>query len=734
MPVRLPKSTSDALNSTDTSVGRKPSAFRRDIEGLRGIAVVLVVAYHAGIPFIGGGYVGVDVFFVISGFLITRQLVAEWDDTGRIRFARFYGRRAMRLLPASALVVLVTLAASWLWLPPGRFPSIVADVLSTAYYGMNVRLALLGTDYLHAASAPSPLQHFWSLAVEEQFYLGWPLLLVLLLTVGRRTGGARAVVPIGLSVLVVASFVFGVWLTGRSAPWAYFGLATRAWELGAGALLGLTPSLLARVPAAARLAARWAGIALIVGSAVLFTQGTAFPGYLAAVPVLGAVLIIGAGGDASPGRPDVPLRLLCSSALQAAGQVSYAWYLWHWPVLVIVPVALDMEPTLVQRLLLAGWSLLLAAVTYALVEDPARRFGPWRARPWRTIAFGAALTGVVAASAVLAGQIGPKGVGSGTAADPGQLAAQERGSLDERYSKVLKAATRSRPVPINLRPSLVTAATDLPVMYDAGCNAGFDELRPPKLCAYGDTNSSTTVVLLGDSHAAQWFPALDQVAKERRWKLVPVTKSACSVASTFIYLPAIKRPYRECVSWRKAALDAVRQLRPAMVVMSSNGGGGLPIGATGDADEVWVAAWLESIRAVTMPATRLVLLLDTPWPQNDVQTCLSSHASDVSDCARPTSRAVSMPRRREMLAAAARSAGVDIVDPLPWFCTEDTCPAVVGNTLVYRDASHITTTYASAVAPLLSARLPMPTTARPDAPARPDAETKPTTPGPRRQR
>ena len=247
-------------------------SFRSDIEGLRAVAVGLVLLGHAGIGFFAGGYVGVDVFFVISGFLITSLLLKEVGQTGRISIPRFYARRAVRLLPASTVVLLATVLGAWLWLSPLRFRHIAGDVITSALYSVNFRLALDGTDYFAAAAQPSPVQHFWSLAVEEQFYVVWPLLIIAATWAAARLGrGAASTVAAVLIPVVAASFVLSVTETHRSAPWAYFGSHTRAWELGVGALLAVAGSRLAVVSARRRLAMAlsWVGLAAIVVAAVL---------------------------------------------------------------------------------------------------------------------------------------------------------------------------------------------------------------------------------------------------------------------------------------------------------------------------------------------------------------------------------------------------------------------------------------------------------------------------------
>ncbi|MEV6703587.1 acyltransferase, partial [Streptomyces sp. NPDC051453] len=343
---------------------RSGPAQRPDIQGLRALAVTLVVLGHAGVTRLSGGYVGVDVFFVISGFLITSSLLRELSATDRISIRAFYARRALRLLPASALVVLVTLAGSWLFLSKVRFAEYMSDAFASALYAVNFRLAATGTDYLAEGSPPSPFQHFWSLAVEEQFYLLWPLLLLLGRRLSRRR---RALLATPLVALCVVSFGLSVHVTGRSAPWAYFGSHTRAWELGAGALVALALLRPPRLPAGVAVAMTWAGLACVIAAALRFDADTPFPGTAAVVPVVGAALVI--VGGTSPAWPGAR-RMLTARPVTWLGGVSYSWYLWHWPFLVIGPKALDRPAGTHLELALGAAALLPAWLTLRLVENP----------------------------------------------------------------------------------------------------------------------------------------------------------------------------------------------------------------------------------------------------------------------------------------------------------------------------------------------------------------------------
>jgi peptidoglycan/LPS O-acetylase OafA/YrhL len=629
-----------------------PEWHRPDIDGLRGVAVLLVVLYHCGVPFLTGGYVGVDVFFVISGFLITSLLLRELASTGRISIAGFYARRIRRLLPAAMLVTAVTVVAGYRLLPPLRAPQVALDGLASTLYGLNYRLAAAGINYLQGDAAPSPLQHFWSLAVEEQFYLVWPLLLILAVR-GRR---------IALCTVVIGSLAVSVWQTTANPTWAYFGLHTRAWELGAGALVAVLGGRLARW---------WApvGLGAVLVSAVLFTDRTAFPGYAALLPVGGVVVLLLARS-----------RMLTGKPLRALGRLSYSWYLWHWPFLALGPPG-----GLATRLLLAAGALVAATLTYALIENPVRHL---RIAAWRTIGSGLTVTGLAAAAYLVAGRAPVEPVSGYTAPVLTTLRLSDLG-------------TPAPAVPRNLAPSLGRATADQPQLYRDRCSSGFTDATIRKPCAYGDLASATTVVLFGDSHAGAWFPALRAVAEQRGWKLVVVTKSSCSAASVRVFQPKLNRPFDECVSWRESAWGYIGSLHPAMVVLTSAAAGGNLADRVADPDAAWTAGWARSADLLAHSGARLYLIDDTPYQRGDVPVCLSAHPTNPAACAVDPRDALPHVERRGMIDAALRQRGVTTIDPTPWFCTATACPVIVGNVLVYRDVSHITATYARLLAPLL---------------------------------
>ncbi|WP_177319700.1 acyltransferase family protein [Actinoplanes philippinensis] len=673
---------------------------------MRAIAVTLVVLSHAGISSLEGGYVGVDVFFVISGFLITTLLLKELGRTGRVSLATFYARRATRLLPASTVVLLVTVGAAWLWLPATRFKSISLDAIYATFYGINWRLANEGVQYMNASAEPSPLQHFWSLAVEEQFYLVWPLLLLIFALVwGKR----RAPVIVTLVLVVVASLTVSVLQTSTSAPWAYFGAHTRAWELAVGALIAVGAARLAGLPRGLAAAMTWAGMAAVVVSAFLYDEETPFPGSAALLPVLGAAAIIAGGCSAPAGGAVTVLR---TWPFQQLGKYSYSWYLWHWPVLMVVPHMLDVEPNVPLNLGLAAGALVLAIGSYHVIENPARNQAWVKAKSRRGLAAGLALSCFAALFAQV-GAMKPPQLAKGAPAVDTAAAVAAADDPEAELQRIIAASLATGKLPSNTAPRVQSAGKDTPAYYATGCHLDYLDSAMPSQCVFGDPAGTRTVVLFGDSHAAHWFPAVDAIAKERGWKLLVRTKSACNAASVLTFSPGLKRDYTECPAWRAEVLAEITRAKPYLVVISSSGNDGNPLvdeagnRPSGAAlDTRWAAGWETTYRALKAAKTRLVQIRDTPWPGYNVPECIAEHSEKVARCAALPEESIILPDRQELVAATAKRNGVQMIDALPWFCTADACPGLVGNLLVWRDDDHITTRYSEMLAPLLSARLP----------------------------
>ena len=681
---------------------------REDIEGLRAIAVAAVLLFHAGVPGLDGGYVGVDVFFVLSGFLITSLLVHERTSTGVISLGSFYSRRIRRLLPVSSLVAVVTLAASYVWLEPIRVRSLTSDMIATAGFSSNLLFAHRGADYLQSSFPPSPLQHYWSLAVEEQFYVVWPALVFVVCLGISNTSRFTARVRVGVTsgVIAVASFVACMALMNTSQPWAFFAPHTRAFELAFGALLAVLPVAAGRIATAFAAGMSWVGLAGIMASVALFSETTRFPGPWALVPVLATVCVI-AGGTATRWAPVALLRF---GPFQWLGSRSYSAYLWHWPILIIAEPALGRELSVVDGLVCTAVGLVLSELSFRFVENPVRR--NISIRGLRAAALATALVALLGGSAVLA-RNNPPSITLGpdattpvltTTTNPGTTTTMPVAPAMPELGSPLQAivdAARATGLPGNLTPSLQAAVSDQPVIYDDGCHVRFTPTAPKAGCSFGDKTSPVVVALYGDSHAAQWFPAFEKVAIKRKWKLNVYTKAGCPPAEISVYNKVLGRVYPECKKWRANVLDAMVAdgVKFAFVAHFDR-----LLSAT-TRKPMWQKEWREGMQG-TLDALRArgitpILVEDTPYPGQSIPACLSRNYTDVHQCS-PTLtngyRDDMFEMRRDFDAA-----GEHVVWVRNWFCTANMCPTIVGNLLVYRDDNHITVTYASFVAPLLDA-------------------------------
>jgi peptidoglycan/LPS O-acetylase OafA/YrhL len=700
-------------------VAAEKDGFRPDIEGLRAVAVSLVLLYHAAVPGFGGGYVGVDVFFVLSGFLISGLLLRELETSGTISLTAFYARRLRRLLPAVALLIVVTVVASVAVLSPLRAGDVAADGVAAALYASNLRFAVQATDYLQSELAPSPLLHLWSLGVEEQFYLFWPALLLL---ATRVRSDLRVRVGIVAAAVVVASFALSLWLTTASAPWAFFSLPSRAWELGIGALLAVGAARLAALPRGLANAAGWLGLGMIGAAGLLIDTSTPFPGTAALLPVLGTALAMLPG---MRGTAEAPARFLGLRPARFLGRISYSLYLWHWPMLVLPTAVAGETLPLPVRVGLMLAAIPIAYASQRWLEDPIRRGRIVGLVPRRNLALAGALSIAVATSSLGLGFVTTQRLAAATAdgesasapplpalgglaATPGPPAAGESPRASTPPTQTLPPAPGG-PVPANLIPPLIAARDDIPAIYDNGCHLAQPATALPA-CAYGDLGSRTVVILFGDSHAAQWFPALERLAMERSWRLVSLTKSGCTPAWITVWNANFKRAYTECDEWRGRVLERVAaEQADAVIVASSHpyraAGNGEPAAVDGG---VALAAGLEETLDRLRPlADAVVLIGDTPKFDGDPPDCLSSHLDEVLACSE--SRATMVDQRwLETEAAIARDAGAAFIDPTDWACPTDPCPTVVGRYLVYRDTHHLTTPYVVALRERLAAALPDP--------------------------
>jgi peptidoglycan/LPS O-acetylase OafA/YrhL len=662
---------------------REDRKFRPDIEGLRAIAVIVVLLEHAGLAVVSGGYIGVDVFFVLSGFLITGVLMREIAKTGRISFTEFYARRARRLLPASTLVLVLTVIGSYAYLGFARGNDVAEDAKWSALFAANLRFIDQGTDYLGAQEPPSPLQHFWSLAVEEQFYFVWPALVLLLAVVAKRVS-LRLKLGVALSVIIAGSLGWSIYQTEHNAAIAYFSPFTRAWEMAAGGLLIVAAPFLLRLNRAIGPVVSWVGLAMVLLSVFLFDATTPFPGSAVTMPVIGASLVI-AGGTIAPGRG--PERILKTSPFQWVGKISYSLYLWHWPLLMITPGIAGRELSLAENMGVLLVSVVLSWITYTVLENPVRGSDILkRATPFASVALGAVL--VISSFSVSAGYI--ERFREPAAVPMEQVQLEEYPDVNE----VLLAVKESEDV------------TDWPEQPARIENEAYsDECDVTRLdttssmCEFGNPDAPRTVVLFGDSHAAMWIPSFDQVGDAANWRVVQLTKPGCIAPDFPNYSNALGREYTECAEYRQFALEQIEDIQPDMVIVTSARKGvilsqnGEPTKDAGAIEQAWSEGLNRTLGTIRPNTDRLVVLGDIAYANEPGLDCLAANPNNADTCSVPFDEAV-LADHNKMEAEIAVANDAEYVDLIPLFCTDSTCPAVIGGLTTRRDALHVNENYA----------------------------------------
>jgi len=652
------RSFSDRDEEKVTREGVRGAGFRPDVDGLRAIAVCLVVLYHAGVPFLHGGFIGVDIFFVLSGYLITGLLAQELDSSGTLDLLRFYARRVRRLLPASILVVVVVCLVQVVAVSPIAQIEVLKAALATTLYCSNLYFAHIQLHYFSQASAGGPLLHTWALAVAAQIYLVWPIFL-LLLTRAAKSPGTRVLV---IGAVAALSFIDCIWLTSSNPVAAFYLSPPRAWEFGVGGLLAFVPLhwLTARENLCKYLGA--VGLIALVLSGVWIGDTVSFPGYVAAIPVLATLAALQAGAGAPS---SLAARLLNWRPLQYLGGISYSLYLWHWPVLMMAPEILHNDSAAVRAACVV-LSVALAAITHVAVENPVRFNSFLLPRPRLSL-------GIVALSMTI-------GVGA--------LAA---------WWVALNHSAQFR--------KFNQARGDVPSFYATGCTADLAGGRP-MLCTFGEiSHPEATMVLFGDSHAAQWFPALKAIAESRHWKLVTVIKSSCSpmIVKTLNNLRAIEA----CEQWRKLSIATIQGMRPDMVIMSSSSRYPQRDGSKLIDASDWERGSRYTFLELARHSIAVRFIRDTPHADYDVPPCLAQLAWNGRATCPPLLRTRSLNDDiyQAQLRAASGIADVKVIDMADTICAKDSCETQQGDIVKYRDTDHLTSKYAESLANVLEGQL-----------------------------
>ncbi len=607
------------------------------IQGLRALAALLVTLFHA--KWVNGGFIGVDIFYVISGFLITGLLLREIERTGTINFKEFYARRFKRLLPTSFFVLLVTAVASWLLIPDTMRSSLGRDIIAASLYVSNYLFAWWQADYQNLDATPSPVIHYWSLAVEEQFYLIWPLL-ILFFFIAATKFKKKILLTLLVATVTALSFVFSIYQTETSPIWAFYSLPTRAWELGLGALLVLLP------PIKTKKLVGLLGFIFIIVSAFIFGETTAFPGVNAVLPVLGTVMLISTINSWPPFLNDVAN----SRMFQWLGEISYPLYLWHWPLLVLPSTYFARPLAIYERTLAIIATIILADLTHRFIEEPFRKH---KTEP--TLVF--KRSGVITLVSVLIG----------TAII---FSSSDKIDVSGINGAVSLAQIKARPL-----------------VYDDGCHANYAQTKSDE-CIYADTKSDKTMVLYGDSHAAQWFPALVEIASRSGYRLISLTKSACPSVDT-VRLDQGGFKMSRCKQWRINTIKRIQEINPDVLIMSSFQYFAQPPRFT-DREKWWNDGQRKLLTEVKNISPHLIYITDTPHPLRDIPACLANYS--ISKC--------NTTQRSEDLSIS----GFNVINPNSWLCSR-VCPAVKDGVVAYRDASHISVDIAIALIPRLTQAL-----------------------------
>ncbi|WP_158896185.1 acyltransferase family protein [Amycolatopsis anabasis] len=664
---------------TTTSPGHRTNAarkYRPELQGLRALAVLLVVVYHVWLGRISGG---VDVFFLISGFLITGQLVRA-STRGRIAFRPLWGRMIKRLFPAALTVLAAVIAISVLVLPENRWFQTIKEVVASALYVENWRLAADSVDYFTQHDSASVAQHFWSLSIQGQFYLVWPLLVALVALAARLTRQSlRPMLSITLLVLFTASLTYSVWLTAANQPLAYFHSLTRVWEFALGGLLVLAIDAVT-VSRWLRIVLGWAGIAALISCGLVLQVGQVFPGYLALWPTLAAALVITAGATGSRLGAD---RLLASRPLVYLGNLSYALYLWHWPVLIFYLVARDRATVgLRGGAIIIAASLLLAAATYHLVEKPARDSRIGQRTNWGAYRFGVAMLVPVLVAAGAWQVVSMRKAESYAASvnDPDHPGALARTAGFERW------ASPNAP----LAPSFVALPEDFARIDEEHCTTAARS-ADLEVCAT-ETNGppARRIVVTGDSHAGQFIGALRPIAERRNWQIIAMLRGGCPFSTDSETVPGDQ----PCIDWNNNVAEEILEQRPDAVFTIATKD--VRPGATEHLPPGFVNQW----RKVDAAGIPVLAVRDNPrFDDYSPPLCVEANGPTAPECSRP---------RAELYAPEPPYAGlpdlppnVSFLDFSDYFCEQDTCPPVIGNVLVYMDNNHISATYMTTLSTIL---------------------------------
>lgn len=657
---------------------------RKDIQGLRAIAVIAVLIFHFWPNRLPGGYVGVDIFFVISGFLITLHLLKKPPITFA-GLTEFWAKRIRRLLPAATVVLLVTVAASAIWLPETMIQRTVKEAAAAAIYGENWMLASTATNYLDSEDEPSPIQHYWSLSVEEQYYVMWPLLVsgVFIFARGRRWSFKKSL-AVALSLVFLISLAWSIYLTDKNPAAAYFVTTTRIWELALGGLVAMMSLRKFELSKNQALTMAWAGIAMIAATLLIFTEKTPFPSYTALLPTVATGMIILASTDKLRFAPGI---LLNRRSSQFLGDISYSLYLWHWPVVIIAPYALGAPLRAQEKIALIILIIAASAATKRYIEDPARKSKILVLSRPRTYTYGAA--------SILAVVFVSMGLLQFSQNAEARSASQLQAAMNEDDSCIGAGALRNKDCrSISGEKLLMTPAfakSDKPVLYDDDCWVG----RPftdRKVCTYGKKDSETRIALIGNSHAGMWHAALDKIAVENGWRLDTYLISECyTILSPLAFENADLT--RNCTSWNKWAIDSIVRQNYNTVIMSNRTYVQIRGVESRNRDQVAEREYKKIITMFLNAGKKAFIIRDGPEGGSNVPDCVATNQEDGMDICSNLRIKVLKDDPLYNAAAEYKSAQVGSMDLSNRMCDDERCYTVIGGLIAYFDYGHLSDTF-----------------------------------------
>lgn len=656
------------MTATQLTSNSLDLTFRADLQGLRAIAIMSVVFAHAGFYGFKGGFVGVDLFFVLSGYLISGLLVREFELNGRISFIRFYARRLKRLLPALIVMLVIMTSASLWFLSKIEAKSQLSSASFAVTWTSNLYFAFSNFNYFDELASRDLFLHTWSLAVEEQFYLVWPMLLLLVLGIHRlnwiNNGDHAKFLLIGM----IFAFSLGIslyWMV--SAPQAAFYLMpSRIWQFAMGTLVYLifhrqsSEELHTQFRQKFGLLTLIIGLILVIASVTGFHSHFAYPGLWAFVPSIGASLIIASGYGFSKGYSNP----LAQKWLTWIGDRSYSWYLWHWPILML-GFSLGFESLFWPKVSLVLLSLLVATISYRYVEQPF-----WKGRFSQTDPLRVLLLAILAMTSVVA-----------------LLYQIFRSTLNEKSAADLSMQWR----------------LDVPVIYKMPCDAWYHHARIES-CEFGSDKASKTVIMLGDSIGAQWFSMIPEIFPEQEWLTVVLTKSSCPIVDQDIFYSRIGKIYDVCTEWRNAVLTLIEQKKPEMIILGN--------AVTYDFNEnQWIAGSMRIFERLSQFAKSIIVIPGTPSLGFDGPGCISRHLSALG---RLNNNVCSAHDRfttvnivtSYLLNAAKLFPNVRILSLNDLVCPNGVCQARNRyGIVVFRDSQHLTDSFVRSQVPNIRQRM-----------------------------